>query len=664
MPSTKAGLIQWFLNTDYDRIIQESTEPKPQKQGLIDSLGNLAKRAIELGQSPLSRSLVCDRKNLGESDEHLFRLAIKLGWLQRVSPYQEVYDFIHDSFKEYFAAKAIPHWDYFLKHVPHSPDQGSYLIFDPKWKEVILLWLGREDVDNEEKEAFINSLVEFEDKCGEYYNFRSYLLGAEAISELSQEHNKTREIVNKIVKWSFGYFNTECQQQQIDVPRQIKEAAKTILPKTHRSIVVEALIDFTSPDEDTRIEVAESLGEIVPGHFKAIATLMSLIDQSYVPGIRMQAVIALAKIGKNNQEKISLLASLCSNSDSLVRSIAAQGLGKIEPNHPQAAELFSVIIQYTSFQELVNSAKIDPSNPQVIESLINEVRLSADKFEQLNAVKNLGDTIPGHPETIKLLREVIINPSTDENVLQEAIRSLGRIGKNDPEAIGLLICLIRNSQQNLEILQETVRALRYTETSDQEAINALIELIGTSPDKQISREATRSLRQILQRHQSKPAVLALKNCLLEAQKDLDIYLCCYELLWLCAQNMTYKDFYEVWQGSKLLTQSLDFGNLPQALNSAISNDSQLRDSVKLICIDGSKFIERDNPSGKIYSEMVKQGCSKSDDGTPKTMLDLQTYWDLLDSEKQIVLVLYENHKGTEPKTLASASLMPSVNLMA
>ncbi len=565
-PSTKAGLIQWFLNTDYDRIIQESTEPKPQKQGLIDSLGNLAKRAIELGQSPLSRSLVCDRKNLGESDEHLFRLAIKLGWLQRVSPYQEVYDFIHDSFKEYFAAKAIPHWDYFLKHVPHNPDQGTYLIFDPKWKEVILLWLGREDVDNEEKEAFINSLVEFEDKCGDYYNFRSYLLGAEAISELSQEHNKTREIVNQIVKWSFGYFNIECQEQQIDVPRQIKEAAKAILPilpKTHRSIVVEYLIDLlVTPNEYSRIEVAESLGEIVPGPPQAIATLMSLIDQSYVPGIRIQAVIALAKIGKNNQEKISLLASLCNNSDSLVRSIAAQGLGKIEPNHPQAAELFSVIIQYTSFQELVNSGKIDPSNTEVIESLINEVRFSADKLQQLNAVKNLGDTLPGYPETINLLIDVIINPTTDENVFLEAISSLGRIGKNDQNAIRLLISIIRDSQQNLEILEETVRALRYTDTTHQEAINTLINLIRTSPDKQISRGATWSLRQIFQRHQSKPAVLALKNCLLEAQKDLDIYLCCYELLWLCAQNMTYKDFYEVWQGSKLLTQSLDFGNLP------------------------------------------------------------------------------------------------------
>ncbi len=550
LPSTKAGLIQLFLNTDYDdrQSIPKST--KPQKQPLIDSLAQLAKKAIERGESPLSRFLVCS--HLGESDEDLFCLAInQLGWLQRVSPYQEVYDFIHDSFKEYFAAKAVPHWDYFLRHVPHNPDQGTYLIFEPKWKEVILLWLGREDVENKEEEKFINTLVNFEDKCGDYYKFRSYLLGAEAISELSKEHNNAREIVNQIVKWSFGYFNIEYQEQQIDVPRQIQEAAKAILPKTHRSIVVECLIDLlATPHEYTRIEVAESLGEIVPGHSKAIATLMNLIDQTYVPGIPMQAVIALAKIGKNNQEKISLLTSLCNNSDSLVRSTAAQGLGKIEPNHPQA-ELFSVIIKYTSFQELVKSGKIDPSNPEVIDSLINEVRLSADKFQKLNAVKNLGDTLSGHPETIKLLKELIINPNTDEDVLQEAISSLGRIGKNDPEAIGLLISLIRDSQQNLEILQEAVRALRYTDTSHQEAINTLIDLIRTSPDKQISREATRSLRQILQRHQSKPAVLALKNCLpaqIEEQKDWDMYVCCYELLWHCAQNMAYENFYQAWQG--------------------------------------------------------------------------------------------------------------------
>jgi hypothetical protein len=42
--------------------------------------------------------------------------------------------------------------------------------------------------------------------------------------------------------------------------------------------------------------------------------------------------------------------------------------------------------------------------------------------------------------------------------------------------------------------------------------------------------------------------------------------------------------------------------------------------------------------------MVKQGCSKSDDAIPKTMQDLQVYWDLLtmESDCTIVLVFYQN----------------------
>jgi hypothetical protein len=46
--------------------------------------------------------------------------------------------------------------------------------------------------------------------------------------------------------------------------------------------------------------------------------------------------------------------------------------------------------------------------------------------------------------------------------------------------------------------------------------------------------------------------------------------------------------------------------------------------------------------------MLKQGCPKSEDGTPKTMADLQTYWDLLlvDSEKSFILVFY-NSRGEE-----------------
>ncbi|HAX79958.1 MAG TPA: hypothetical protein DCY88_30015 [Cyanobacteria bacterium UBA11372] len=69
------------------------------------------------------------------------------------------------------------------------------------------------------------------------------------------------------------------------------------------------------------------------------------------------------------------------------------------------------------------------------------------------------------------------------------------------------------------------------------------------------------------------------------------------------------------------------------------------ENIKLICIDGSKFIEPDNPAAKIYTVMVKHGCPKCNDGTPKTMPELQSYWDLLETDKHVVLVFY-NPDGT------------------
>jgi hypothetical protein len=113
--------------------------------------------------------------------------------------------------------------------------------------------------------------------------------------------------------------------------------------------------------------------------------------------------------------------------------------------------------------------------------------------------------------------------------------------------------------------------------------------------------------------------------------------------------MTYPAFYQAWhqqEGVEKTTipdrQSLNQPDLPQSLQSAIANDPQLSQIIHLICIDGSKFINPNNPAAKIYTEMVKRGCPKGDDGTPKTMAELQIYWDLLEieSDKPVVLVFY------------------------
>ncbi|MGC9524379.1 MAG: Swt1 family HEPN domain-containing protein [Limnospira sp.] len=59
------------------------------------------------------------------------------------------------------------------------------------------------------------------------------------------------------------------------------------------------------------------------------------------------------------------------------------------------------------------------------------------------------------------------------------------------------------------------------------------------------------------------------------------------------------------------------------------------------CVDRSKFIDRHNPAEKIYTDMVKAGLPKSGEGTPKTMAELQTYWELLECDRTPVLILYD-----------------------
>lgn len=104
----------------------------------------------------------------------------------------------------------------------------------------------------------------------------------------------------------------------------------------------------------------------------------------------------------------------------------------------------------------------------------------------------------------------------------------------------------------------------------------------------------------------------------------------FNLIWSCCENLPYPDFYQVWHPTR---PQLDLANLPRILTQEIANSPDLASKFKLVCINGSKFIDQDNPAAKIYTEMCKADCPKCEDGTPKSMSELQAYWDLLESDK-------------------------------
>ncbi|MEH2456216.1 NACHT domain-containing protein, partial [Nostoc sp.] len=302
LPETKAGLYQQFVEEVYKWKENRFPTTEQQQEELNAALGRLAKRAIDQETSRFRLRHKFVREELGDPKQQnsLFWLALKLGWLNEVglaaesATKEKVYAFYHPTFEEYFAALAIDDWHEFLNHVPDNPALGDYRIFAPQWKEVILLWLGREDVEREDKEEFIQALMEFDDGCGEYraidrvtrgfYEFRAYFLAAAGVDEWKNSCNADA-IVVEIVKWRFGEFNIDKWVfREFKIERQkwerflepIEQGANTALLQTDRIKAIHALVQLicNCQDEFACMQAASSLGQIGLGNQAAIDALV------------------------------------------------------------------------------------------------------------------------------------------------------------------------------------------------------------------------------------------------------------------------------------------------------------------------------------------------------------------------------------------------------
>ncbi|PHM05995.1 hypothetical protein [Nostoc sp. 'Peltigera malacea cyanobiont' DB3992] len=74
--------------------------------------------------------------------------------------------------------------------------------FEPQWREVLLLWLGRnyQNELNDQKEQLLNALVDFEDGCSDVnlYGYHANLLAAVGIAEFCN-FNRAEEVVVSIL---------------------------------------------------------------------------------------------------------------------------------------------------------------------------------------------------------------------------------------------------------------------------------------------------------------------------------------------------------------------------------------------------------------------------------------------------------------------------------
>ena len=416
-------------------------------------------------------------------------------------------------------------WQYFFNDDRSNLNQGTYRIFEPEWKAEILHWFSREDVAKEQKEDFIQALIDFDDGCDDFYRYRAYFLAAEALSQFP-ECSLGDAIVEQLLKWSYAYFRQDKRDWQI-LPKPLVKTARKTLELTDRKRVIAAFVHLVHTTESRSIlrVAAEELGTLDPGNKSAIAALalMPITEDRYgfcprsyslgkiavgdetaiailvndikkIPDQKIcrHGITALADIADGNNAAITALVHLMEttlNKDNCCDAIAA--LGKIAVGNQTAIAALVKFLEINQGDRICFDAvqalwQIDPGNAAALNRLVYIVETSANASLINRAATYLLEIEPGN-KTASVTLSKTLETLQYHNERLQADQSLLQVDSNNQIAINVLFELVKNRGQSSEdryythyIAREATRSLSQIDPSNQLAINALVDLIRTA----------------------------------------------------------------------------------------------------------------------------------------------------------------------------------------
>jgi HEAT repeat protein len=489
LPETKAILygrfVEWFYQWK-DNLVHLSLA---QRQDLNTRLGELARQGIDRAQLYFTEA-----EALVVLGNEGWKLAKEVGLLnslvRRGDEY--IYGFYHATFQEYFAACSVSDWDFWLPrdHVDFpvpcwAEQQPTYRLFEKRWQEVILLWMGR-DIDSELKEEFLKRLTNFQERTEKFYYYRAYCLAAICIGEFKLSR-QAWSIVQQIVKWVCGYFDNE-KQTLVKCSHIITSLAQEVLPLTHREYSISTLL-FLFPqstlDGHGRYLVANALQEIAVRDDKTISVLLSiLLDSDSSHDLRNSVLKVLGKVGVRDDKTISVLRSILSLSDldySWQYYVAA-ALGRVDEGNVDAISvLLSMLPQQDSNLQYLESTtfrEIAIGDDKAITALVNILSQSDSsddlKWHILNILREIAT---GDDKSITALVNILSQSDSSDRLKWMVIVHLGYIAIGDEKAISVLTSLLLEPNLSYTLLSSIPECLVEIAIGNDKAISALISLL-------------------------------------------------------------------------------------------------------------------------------------------------------------------------------------------
>lgn len=591
LPETKVELFEQLIREDCKRKVAKRFP----REALIKDLGVLALEA--LNQKELRYSSV--QEKLGEDR---LRLVLQLGWLRRVSEREEVYDFLHDSFKEYFAAKAIEQWDYFLKHNNENPNPFQkyngedclYRIFNPQWKEVILLWLGcPENNLRRQKEKLIKKLVNFRDDCCNFYRYQAIFLVAAGIVEFSSIY--AENIVSFIMELVFDDENPEWYEWY-QFFRDV--AIIEIIPETDRYRVINEVIDeITILRKDnvldnipyiSAIEILENLGI---AEQRVIDSLLNVLFNSQDKDVIECTLSALKKLGFGNELLIEKLLEIFDNANSVhIRELAIECLENVAHGNLKAVNELTRILSNTKNESTVwkaayTLAQIDPGNKKALFTLVKLLENPENEGAFRELASYLGSLKAVNQKVLDVLARIILTTDPD-NIADEVISSIGDIVTANEDALDCFANLILNRKDgSRENKTHEIYFLDKSKDSFTDRLERSISIFNGLFEEMPIKKSHRSiqklqlivkeleqtldrnryiyhladrahehheaidLKKLFQNYSLYKVVKVFRKKMIDAAREYEYEEPTYwecKVLWYCAKNMSYPDFYDAW----------------------------------------------------------------------------------------------------------------------
>jgi DNA-binding Xre family transcriptional regulator/GTPase SAR1 family protein len=557
-PETRAELKKRFLEALFNWNRERIPLTEQLKDLLIKALGNLALEMFdELGASGFRFSKKRLLKFLGEPDDPLSLccIALELGWIAKLGgdkPFELVYAFFHPTFQAYFAAQVIDDWDFFLprSHInqPVVDETNSalykpYRVFEPQWKEVFLLWLGREDVPVQEKIDFLTTLMLFPSRCGTFYKTRALFLTAAGTAEFRELYqNKNKKLLSN-----------ESSQKLRDICIPLKSRYDTLDESLSRSLIGKACGCFDG-DESTFSRIHRAIEEA------AESTLLEMDEQVVCP-------ILVDFYWTNVDRGIS--------PDSHSQLKFASLLGQISPTSPETQKIIEHFLLTSPrndeiflrllylFQSLVFEFKIDNIELQnKVKNLFQppgliwgkNLKTSSEYFQRQGLdYQVLSSTTFINKESLKSLLE-LSGSCSDFDTLYRANKLLEKLDPADPEVETILTEYCQSDNELSCQAAASILGKIYADspTAVLTALNTLIELIGKSENPLFFDKVLKSIKQIL--HSQRPEIIksVLKNCRYyyffnpAFRRGTIRYDALYSIIFYCAEKLPYSTFYQVW----------------------------------------------------------------------------------------------------------------------